>query len=682
MPHRRRVGGGKMLRNRIPFCSSRRREMNQAMHPVRKNIRTAAFLLLVFCVVFLSFGGRRLGSVLIRHRVDRAMERWAISPALQCLEWGVWLDPEDGEWQMTRAKCFRLLGQMAQWQQSLESAEAKGIPSDWIEAEEQIGSIASGHVPDNVQGILRRFVAAGLPRDDISAAIVRGYLQSGDHERAQELLLQWETKSTAEAHVAYMWGVYREAMREREEAVKQLEQAVREQPDHELARVLLAQLYDSENLLDLALQEYVELVTRFPTNEFSQIGLASILRKLTRLNEARSILEPLVERENPSPDAMFQMAQIAFDAGEYSEVSHWFQGIDLDRIRDPGMLGMAASMHGLNGDTPRALALFRRGDAFGALPRRTQDLSTRMMLDPTDFRAAHELQQLTTRPNPPLELGQLVPWEPPATTGAADAATSGLELYAAECAICHGIQGAGDGRAAQHVFPAPRSFRAEPFHLVSTTNRVPSLQDVENVVRQGMPGTSMPAYDTLSDEQIDLLAREVLRLYGDGLRDQFTSLLAEMGETADEDEVNDFIHSRTTPEGAILVPPIGQGDTESIARGKQIYEQVCKQCHGATGCGEADVVLFDDMHRPSRPRDLVHEPFKGGHEPGAIFLRLYAGMPGTAHPAASNLSGDQLVDLVQFCCSLSNSKGPQRTLTNHQRAIYVLPSAYLSAFEH
>ncbi len=654
-------------------------ETNRASRPIRKNIWFVVFLSLVFCVVFLSFAGRRLGSALIRFRVDRAMERWAINPALQWLEWGIWLDPEDGEWDMMRAKCYRSLDQMASWRQSLESATAKGVSSNWIEVERKIASITSGHFPENTQDMRQRFLAVGLPMDDITAAIVRGHLASGDHGKARELLEQWETECVSDVHVTYMWGVYWEADRQRDKAVEQLQRALREQPDHELARVLLAQLYDSENLLDLALQEYVELVTRFPTNEFSQIGLASILRKFTRMTEARAILAPFVTREPASPDAMFQMAHLAFDSGDYQEVSHWFRGIDLDRIRDPGIIGMAASMYAFSGDTPRALALLRRGDALSAQRRRVQDLRMRVMLDSTDFSAAHELQQLTSSRNPPLELGQMIPWEPAATTPAANAASSGAELYAAECAICHGILGAGDGRATQHQFPAPRNFRAERFHLVSTTNRVPSLQDLENTIRRGMPGSSMPAYDTLSEKQITLLAREVLRLHRNGLRDQFTTLLAQMGEEPDEEEIDDFIYARTTPKDAIPIPPIGQADSASIDRGKRTYEQLCTQCHGATGCGAPDQLLFDDMDRPSRARDLAHEPFKGGHEPQAIFLRLVAGMPGTAHPATSDLSDDQRIDLVQYCRSLS--KGPRRTLTNHQRAIYARPSAYLAAFQ-
>ncbi len=646
---------------------------------VRKNIWIAAFMLLVFLAVFLGFGGRRLGSALIRQRVSRSMEHWAISSALWWADWGKWLAPGDGEWDIMRAKCFRLFDRVAEWQESLKSAKATGVSDSWIDVEKKLASIASGRVPENAPLLRKQFVAAGLPADDISAALVRGYLTAGYRERAHRLLLQWEMERPTDAHLAYMWAVYWEALRDREQALSKLKQALREQPEHELARMLLAQIHDSENELELALQEYGELVRRFPSNESSRIGLASILRKLTRSAEAKAILAPLVAKTPPSRDAMFQMAQLAFDAGEFKEVSRWFAGIDLNRIRDAGILGPAASMYALSGDTALGLPLFQRSDAISAMPRRVQDLRVRLAVNPTDYSASSRLQQLMASPVPPLELGQLIPWEPTAKTKSGDSATSGPELYAAKCAICHGISGAGDGRAAQHLFPPPRNFRRERFHLVSSANGAASIEDVENVIRQGMPGSSMPAYDTLSKKQITLLARETLRLHEDGLRDQFVAMMADMGEEVDLDESDDFVHSRSTPQDIVSVPPIGPPDGDAIARGKHIYQQqACAQCHGTTGRGAVDALLCDDVGRPARSRDLAEEAFKGGHEPAALFRRLSIGMPGTPHPACSNLPIDQLVDLVQFCRSLA--KAPQRTLTNHQRAIYVRPSAYLAAF--
>lgn len=646
---------------------------------IRKSIWVTVFLLLVFCIVFLGFGGRRLASTVIRHRVDQAMERWAISTALQWTDWGEWVAPDDGQWDMMRAKCFRLFDRMTEWQAALQSAKAKGISSDWIAIEKQLASLASGRVPEDPTLIRQQFVAAGLPIDDISAAIVRGYLALGDRKRAHRLLSQWDIERPTDAHLAYMWAVYWEAVSDRNESTNKLKLTLREQADHELARMLLAQIYDSENLLDLALNEYVELVRRFPNNVSSQIGLASILRKLTRMKEAKAILAPLVSATPPSQDAMFQMAQIAFDAGEFEDVTHWFEGIDLSRIRDASILGIAASMYAMRGDTARAMPLFRRTDAIGAMPRRAQDLRTRITLVPKDLAAARQLQQLMANPNPPLELGQLTPWEPTTATGARDTATSGPELYAANCAICHGIGGAGDGRAAQHLFPMPRNFRADRFHLVSSANGAASLQDVENVIQQGMPGSSMPLYDKLSKEQITLLAREVLRLHRDGMRDQFSAMMESIGEEVDQEEADDFVQSRTTAQDTIQVPPIGHSDSDAITRGKHIYQQqACDQCHGITGRGAPDALLFDDMNRPTRPRDLADEPFKGGNQPAAIFLRLSVGMPGTPHPAVTNLPMKQLVDLIHYCRSLEKDR--QRALTNHERAIYVRPSDYLKAF--
>jgi hypothetical protein len=88
--------------------------------------------------------------------------------------------------------------------------------------------------------------------------------------------------------------------------------------------------------------------------------------------------------------------------------------------------------------------------------------------------------------------------------------------------------------------------------------------------------------------------------------------------------------------------------------------------------------LFDDTRLPTRPRDLVHEPFKGGHKPESIYLRISVGMPGTPHPACWNVPDEKLIDLVHYCGSLSQE--PKLVLTNHQRAILATSLAYPPEF--
>jgi mono/diheme cytochrome c family protein len=203
---------------------------------------------------------------------------------------------------------------------------------------------------------------------------------------------------------------------------------------------------------------------------------------------------------------------------------------------------------------------------------------------------------------------------------------------------------------------------------VSTDRGTPAWEDLEAVIRRGLPGTSMPAFDRLPPDQRRLLAEEVRRLHRNGVRQQYLDLLRNEGETIDEKEVAEFVDLRTAPGETIRPPEFGPADPEAVARGRKLYlQQNCQSCHGDDGAGASDVALFDDQRRPTLPRDLVQDPFKGGSEPEAIYRRLVLGMPGSPHPASSNLTADEFVDLVHYTRSLGQE--PKRILTNHQRAL-------------
>jgi len=411
----------------------------------------------------------------------------------------------------------------------------------------------------------------------------------------------------------------------------------------------------------------------------ARIGLAGILRELARPEEAKPLLQPMLKGADAAPGAFLERAQIALDEGQYGEVDRWFATIPLNRIQHYGTLATASVMYGMSGDIIRALRMNRRGEALDASARRMEDLRTHLLFVPSDQAAADEYQRLATKRNTDLELGPRVPWEPISEDVSADNAKTGPELFAVHCSVCHGGDGQGDGRAAQHVFPRPRNFRLERFRLVSAANGVPTLEDLERVIRDGMPGTSMRGYDTLTQSQRELLAREVLRLHRDGLRDQFLALLEQQDEEIDEEEVRQVVQSRTTPRGIVRVPHIGAADARSVQRGRRIYvRQGCDECHGERGEGASDSILFDDMNEPTRARDLAHEPFKGGNTPAAIYLRLTTAMPGTPHPATTNLSPAQLIDLVHYVRSLAQQ--PPRRLTNYQREFCALAPIYLREY--
>ena len=84
---------------------------------------------------------------------------------------------------------------------------------------------------------------------------------------------------------------------------------------------------------------------------------------------------------------------------------------------------------------------------------------------------------------------------------------SGKKLYLQNCAQCHGDKGDGEGYAATHLRPRPRNFTTGKFKVRTTPNgALPTHQDLVNIIRRGMPYTSMPAWPTLADQEVSDLA--------------------------------------------------------------------------------------------------------------------------------------------------------------------------------
>jgi len=77
--------------------------------------------------------------------------------------------------------------------------------------------------------------------------------------------------------------------------------------------------------------------------------------------------------------------------------------------------------------------------------------------------------------------------------GDAESAATGAELFATNCAICHGATGEGDGPAAAGLSMAPSDMREE--HVQENTDGA-----LFYIISHGKPDTPMPAWDNVLDE--------------------------------------------------------------------------------------------------------------------------------------------------------------------------------------
>ncbi len=656
--------------------------------PERASHKTPAFFWrrrrLVICVVgvvaivVLSLYGRGILALCARQMAARQMNAGAISEAQQWLSRAAWADPGDGNVELMQAVCYRRLGQMDRWREALQFAKQKDAPAVEIQRENELGLVRSGRFPDGVETRLVELAEAAVSPHDVAEAFVYGYLARGEQDKARAFLDGWEASYPNAVHVAHLWGVYWRSQGEHGRAMTRFEGVLLGQSRHEPSRTAIAELFEAQNRLDQAFEQYVELVTRSPESEAGLVGLSRVLRKLGRVNDARTVLKPVNSDLEPPSDVAVEMGWVELASGNCEEAERWFEQADVDHMNDGHTLPAAATALALAGKTIRAERLFDRLASATSASTRMYDLGERLVIDPHDRQAADELKRLSIAASAISDNRVATSTEEGTGDGKESLASSGPELFARYCSACHGEGGDGNGRAARHLFPRPRDFRTGRFLLVSTRNGVPTLDDLMSGIERGMPGTSMRSYDELSEDQRNLLAQEVLRQHREGIRDQFVDMLRREGEIVDEAEVRAVVEHRAIAGEVATSPKIGPLDSQSVTSGKDTYFELgCNKCHGDDGIGTRDLLLYDDKRRAARPRDLVHEPFKGGSEPESIYLRITVGMPGSPHPSAGNLAQQQLIDLVQYCRSLS--KEPKRLLTNHQQAILGTGRAYREA---
>lgn len=238
------------------------------------------------------------------------------------------------------------------------------------------------------------------------------------------------------------------------------------------------------------------------------------------------------------------------------------------------------------------------------------------------------------------------------------AAPDGAKLFAANCASCHGERGDGKGVAA--VDPPARHFGFERFKFALTANGTPTDADLTKVIRNGITGSAMPAFPTLTDAECAALIAHVRRLTWAGAYARFLKKALKDFDDGGDDPNPQKIAKQADDycrvEKPIELPAAFAAATpEAVSRGRAIYQKSCASCHGPEGKGDGPQVkdLKNEDGTPNRPRDLTSGVYKGGGEPHVLYARIRLGIPGTPMPATPTLTYPETADLIHFVRSLS-----------------------------
>jgi mono/diheme cytochrome c family protein len=256
---------------------------------------------------------------------------------------------------------------------------------------------------------------------------------------------------------------------------------------------------------------------------------------------------------------------------------------------------------------------------------------------------------------------------------------AGKRVYFTKCVWCHGVDGAGDGPAADRLWPRPRNFNQGTFKIRHTASGelplfdarkpTPGQNDLFETVTHGLPGSAMPSWEgILSDEQrLQVLSFVTTQLVKDR---KFDDKATETQTVINWDSIKQVASSK-----------------ESIEKGAQlVVDKKCIECHGTTGRGDGNAFnLKDDWGFPIQPADW-HKcwNFRGSRQDPYnvrnIFRTFSTGVNGTPMPSfADNTTIEERWHIANFVQSLCerDAKGeplPIDPLTDKPKINFVMAS--------
>jgi mono/diheme cytochrome c family protein len=290
-------------------------------------------------------------------------------------------------------------------------------------------------------------------------------------------------------------------------------------------------------------------------------------------------------------------------------------------------------------------------------------------------------------------------------------------LYREHCAHCHGINGDGAGPTAAFLNPYPRDYRRGIFKFKTTPGPTspPTHDDLKLILINGIPGTAMPSFRLLNDNELESLVQYVKylairgeveralifessdqlgpedRLLDPALRERdparFSAQVAYLNSLA-----ADVVQKWNDASANVTEIPARPADWDlkvSVAKGRELFFGTvanCVKCHGDTALGDGQTTDYDewtkeiiDPQNPQavqqylamgalpprniKPRNLRQGIYRGGHRPIDIYWRIHNGIAGSPMPAApmkpagagpedKRLTTDDVWHLVDYVRSL------------------------------
>lgn len=243
----------------------------------------------------------------------------------------------------------------------------------------------------------------------------------------------------------------------------------------------------------------------------------------------------------------------------------------------------------------------------------------------------------------------------------------GKNLFALNCASCHGTNGQGNGPAAAALNPKPRDFTSGYWKYGGGVARV------VRTISEGSPGTAMAAFTTIPLEDRFAIAQYERSLspkpgedkpedlawlgigQGGGKQPAGGAALATAQPSGPTMPIEKAMAMLTVPE-----PPAGAPTMAAAPSGpgSDVYAQRCASCHGGAGEGGVRVrMLGSAPYAYVVTRSLSGANGDWSRDYGAFERLVIQGLPGYEMPANGDLSRGAIHDLYDVAQKLRSGGG-------------------------
>lgn len=311
----------------------------------------------------------------------------------------------------------------------------------------------------------------------------------------------------------------------------------------------------------------------------------------------------------------------------------------------------------------------------------------------------------------------------------------GRVLYMRHCSHCHGTAGDGKGPTAEYLNPRPRDYRHGIFKFTSTNaESKASRDDIARILKYGIPGTYMPSFLLLKDQELhaiveyvrflamrgeyerkltielatDFSTKQVEQQQKDGESREsiLSNLKGFLAEDMKEQSValGDELAEQWTAsdtEDALIIPKVPRiaDSVESRRRGRELYLSKtlnCADCHGVDGAGNGpqtmafeknpvtgelypEAGLHDIWDNSNQPRNLQTGIYRGGRRPIDLFNRIHAGIKGSRMPSFKNTPEEDIWHVVNYILSVPFESEPGATGTPSTAPVAAAPAEAASS---